>query len=81
MANQLWEDAKLVFPPTLCGTLTYDVEHPVECVQAATAEALAALLQENRKEVKPTMQKLLKIYKEKLVVCVKILFNHHNEFL
>lgn len=68
LANKLWETAHLEFPPSLCGELTQDVIHPMECIQAATAEALAALLTENRAEVKPTLQKLLKIYKEKLIV-------------
>lgn len=68
MANKLWDNADLNFPANLCGELTDNVEHPVECIQSATAEALAALLNNNRSQVQPTLENLIKIYKDKLAV-------------
>lgn len=71
LANKLWDDAGLSFPAKLCGELTIDVEHPVECIQSATAEALAALLTDNRSQVQSILESLIKIYKDKLAVCSK----------
>lgn len=45
-----------------------DIEHPVECVQAAASRALAALLEDNKEQVQDTLDKLLKLYSQRLQV-------------
>lgn len=73
LAVKLWSSADLDFPTTLCSELLIDIEHPVECIQAAAAQALAALLENNPGEVKPILDKLLQLYNERLVVCMAVL--------
>lgn len=68
LADKLWENANLDFPFALADELLDNVEHPVECIQSATAEALASLLQNNSELVKPILDSLIKLYKDRLVV-------------
>ncbi|XP_044271833.1 eIF-2-alpha kinase activator GCN1 [Tribolium madens] len=66
LAEKLWELAKLEFPAYLSEELMPDIEHPVECVQVAASRALAALLQDNKEQVQETLEKLLKLYNQRL---------------
>lgn len=68
LAKELWESANLDFPSSLCKELIEDVEHPVECIEIAASEALAALLENNKSEVKSILNNLIQLYKERLVV-------------
>ncbi|RZF40197.1 hypothetical protein LSTR_LSTR016202 [Laodelphax striatellus] len=66
-------DSKL---PGLCENLLGDIVHPVSCIQEAGALALAELLSELRPEfTEATLELLLKTYKEKLAVCIKMVFS------
>lgn len=71
LALALWKKANLDFPAKLCGELMSDVEHPVECIQVAAAQALASLLENNRGEVQSMLKKLLKLYNDRLAVSIK----------
>ncbi|XP_066249177.1 stalled ribosome sensor GCN1 [Euwallacea similis] len=66
LAEHLWTDAKLEFPPALSTELMADVEHPVESVQSAAAKALAALLEADPDQVQPTIKSLLNLYTDRL---------------
>lgn len=68
LAKTLWKQANLDFPADLCGELLGDVEHPVECIQAAAAQALASLLEDNKEEVQNVLKQLLKLYHDRLAV-------------
>lgn len=68
LADKLWEIAKLNFPAHLSEELMEDIEHPVESVQSAAAKSLAALLENDRDQVKDTLDHLLKLYKQRLQV-------------
>lgn len=70
LADKLWETANLNFPASLANELLEDVEHPVECIEIATAEALAVLLKNNKSEVKTILHNLIQLYKERLVVSI-----------
>lgn len=48
--------------------LLLDVVHPVDVVQTAAAEALAALLKQFEGPIPQVIENLLGIYKEKLTV-------------
>ena len=81
MADKLWELAHLDFPAYLSEELMPDIEHPVECVQAATSRALAALLENNKEQVQETLNKLLKLYSERLqVMCSEFVSIKHLTF-
>lgn len=58
----------------LCEQLMADIQHPVECIQQASAKALRALLeiemQTNPKKIETILQRLLSVYKDKLTVSV-----------
>lgn len=43
-----------------------DIEHPVECIQESAAEALATLIEDDRDQIKPIVDSLLSLYKERL---------------
>ncbi|XP_030761834.1 eIF-2-alpha kinase activator GCN1 isoform X2 [Sitophilus oryzae] len=66
LAAKLWSTAGMTYPATLSTQLMADIEHPVECVQAAAAQALAALLKEDLAQVEPTLKSLLKLYSDRL---------------
>ncbi|XP_060530072.1 stalled ribosome sensor GCN1 [Cylas formicarius] len=66
LAENLWNAARMETPSDLNPELINDVEHPVDCVQAAAAEALAAVLRKDRDQVEPTAQILLKLYRDRL---------------
>lgn len=68
LAKQLWENANMDFPTSLSEELMSDVEHPVECVQAAAAAALAALLENDTDQVDGTLKDLIQLYKDRLKV-------------
>lgn len=68
LALNLWSSAGLEFPPSLCSELLVDVEHPVECIQAAAAQALANLLETNPGDVKSILDRLLQLYNDRLEV-------------
>lgn len=68
LAQQLWGQANLSFPTTLCKELLSDIEHPVECIQIAAAESLGSLLISQRELVKELLKDLLKLYNERLQV-------------
>ena len=50
LAAALWASASLAAGPGLCLSMLSDVCHPVAVVRSAAAEALAALLEDNRRE-------------------------------
>ncbi|KAJ8966633.1 hypothetical protein NQ314_003400 [Rhamnusium bicolor] len=66
LAEQLWDLAKMEFPTDLSEELMSDIEHPVECVQAAAAKALAALLENNTDQVEATLKRLIQLYRDRL---------------
>jgi hypothetical protein len=66
LAAALWEEAGLVVGPGLCLEVLEDVAHPREVVRAAAAEALAALLAQDRSPAGAVLASLLERYKEKL---------------
>lgn len=70
LAQSLWKKANLDFPAELCRELLTDVEHPVECIQAAASQALASLLENNRGEVENVLKSLLQLYNDRLAVCI-----------
>lgn len=74
LALALWKNADLEFPAELCSELLSDVEHPVECIQAAASQALASLLEKNRSEVQPVLDSLLQLYSDRLAVSVVFLW-------
>lgn len=55
----------------MCEELVVDIEHPVECIQEAAAEALAILIQEDQDQIQPIVENLLVLYKSKLQVLFK----------
>lgn len=74
LAQMLWKNAALDFPTDLCKELLSDVEHPVECIQAAASQALAALLENNRGQVQTVLDSLLQLYSDRLAVSIGILY-------
>ncbi|KAF5292015.1 hypothetical protein FQA39_LY14132 [Lamprigera yunnana] len=66
LANKLWEQAHLDFPTYLCEELMPDVQHPIECVQTATAKALGALVEKDNTQIQPIVETLLSVYKNAL---------------
>lgn len=68
LAEKLWKIAKMEFPAHLSGELMSDIEHPVECVQAAAAKALAALLESDTDQVEDTLKRLIQLYRDRLKV-------------
>lgn len=68
LANKLWEDANLSFPADLNEELIRDIEHPVECIQVSAAEALAVLITDNKHYVAPLLQRLMKLYRQRLTM-------------
>ncbi|XP_022916125.2 stalled ribosome sensor GCN1 [Onthophagus taurus] len=66
LAEKLWQEAYLDFPPCFCTQLIKDLEYPVECIQIAISEALAALLSEDREQLKCILTDLIKLYKDRL---------------
>lgn len=64
----MWNEAELEFPSHLSEMLMSDVEHPVECIQNAAAQSLAALLETDREHIPDTITKLLKTYRQRLHV-------------
>nr|CAD7392316.1 unnamed protein product [Timema cristinae] len=68
LADQLWEVAGLELSAVLWEDLMSDVIHPVDEIQKAGAEALAALLKEKTKLIDLVLNQLLEMYNSKLVV-------------
>nr|CAD7442358.1 unnamed protein product [Timema bartmani] len=68
LANKLWEVAGLELSAVLWEDLMSDVIHPVDEIQKAGAEALAALLKEKAKLIDLVLNQLLEMYNSKLVV-------------
>ncbi|XP_049938173.1 eIF-2-alpha kinase activator GCN1 [Schistocerca serialis cubense] len=68
LADKLWDISQMRFPTALYEELLTDIIHPVEEIQRAAAEALAALLREEMGLVEPVLEKLLAIYHEKLAI-------------
>ncbi|KRT80352.1 Armadillo repeat containing protein [Oryctes borbonicus] len=66
LADKLWETVDLDFPAEHCSELVQELEYPVECIQIAVAEALAALLAENRDFLKGILTELVGLYKSRL---------------
>lgn len=60
--------AELQLPAALCDELLNDVIHPVDEVQQAGAQALAALLKQETGLIDHVLEQLLVIYHEKLAV-------------
>jgi hypothetical protein len=52
----------------LCEELLKDVVHPVNEIQQAGAQALAALLKQETDSIDGVLDRLLEIYREKLTV-------------
>lgn len=55
-------------PLYLCEELLKDVVHPVNEIQQAGAQALAALLKQETDSIDGVLDRLLEIYREKLTV-------------
>lgn len=68
LAHTLWSEANLSYPVDKAENLLSDVEHPVECIQQATSQALAALLEDQPTLVDKVLKKLLNLYKERLTL-------------
>jgi hypothetical protein len=68
LAVKLWDVAQLQLPAALCEELLNDVIHPVDEIQQAGAQALAALLKEETGLIDHVLEQLLAIYREKLAV-------------
>lgn len=68
LASKLWTVAGLKLDEALWMGLLLDVVHPVDVVQTAAAEALAALLKQFEAPVPQVIENLLGIYKEKLTM-------------
>ncbi|CAH1119168.1 unnamed protein product [Phaedon cochleariae] len=66
LAKDLWEQADMNFPASLSEELMSDIEHPVECVQAAAAKALASLLETDTDQVDNTLHHLIQLYNDRL---------------
>ncbi|GJQ71586.1 hypothetical protein Trydic_g11289 [Trypoxylus dichotomus] len=66
LADKLWETVDLDFPAEHCSELVQELEYPVECIQIAIAECLAALLAENRDLLKGVLTELVDLYKSRL---------------
>lgn len=59
------------FPAVLSDQLLRDVEHPVECIQASAAKALAALLETDGDQIENMLELLIQLYKAKLKVTIR----------
>ena len=68
LADKLWDVADMQLPIDLCEELLNDVIHPVDEIQQAGAQALAALLKEQTHLIDHVLEKLLAIYHERLAV-------------
>jgi hypothetical protein len=68
LAVKLWDVAQLELPLALCEELLKDVIHPVDEIQQAGAQALAALLKQETDSIDDVLEQLLAIYHEKLAV-------------
>ncbi|PSN31349.1 eIF-2-alpha kinase activator GCN1, partial [Blattella germanica] len=68
LAGKLWEVADMQLPTALCEELLNDVIHPVDEIQQAGAQALAALLKEETHLIDHVLEKLLAIYHDKLAI-------------
>lgn len=68
LAEKLWNLGEMEFPASLSSELMSDIEHPVECVQAAAAKALAALLESDSNQVEDTLKQLIQLYRDRLKV-------------
>jgi hypothetical protein len=68
LAVKLWDVAQLQLPSALCEELLNDVIHPVDEIQQAGAQALAALLKQETGFIDVVLEQLLAIYHEKLAV-------------
>lgn len=68
LSTSLWDEAGMDFPAVLSDQLLSDVEHPVECVQASAAKALAALLETDRDQIEHMFKQLIQLYKDRLKV-------------
>ncbi|KAH1001345.1 eIF-2-alpha kinase activator GCN1-like isoform X2 [Dendroctonus ponderosae] len=66
LAEKLWIQARMEFPASLSTELMADIEHPIESVQTSAGKALAALLENDRDQVQPTINSLLKLYNDRL---------------
>lgn len=75
LADKLWETANLSFPASFSGELLSDIEHPVECVQAAASQAMANLLESDPEQVEGTFKQLLELYNNRLQVLLCSSFN------
>jgi hypothetical protein len=70
----LWDVAELQLPSALCEELLNDVIHPVDEIQQAGAQALAALLKQETGFIDLVLERLLAIYREKLAVRNVVVF-------
>ena len=66
LAEQLWKSAELSVSSMLCLLVLEDVAHPVGVLKQAAADALAALLENNRDQTRTVLTVLLERYDEKL---------------
>ncbi|KAJ4427094.1 hypothetical protein ANN_24709, partial [Periplaneta americana] len=81
LAEKLWDVAQLQLPTALCEELLNDVIHPVDEIQHAGAQALAALLKQENCFIDDVLEKLLAIYQEKLAynIYVATCFSHEEQ--
>ncbi|GFG32063.1 hypothetical protein Cfor_06845 [Coptotermes formosanus] len=68
LAARLWDVAQLQLPTVLYEELLNDVIHPVDEIQQAGAQALAALLKRETGLIDHVLEQLLAIYHEKLAI-------------
>ncbi|XP_033627513.1 eIF-2-alpha kinase activator GCN1-like [Asterias rubens] len=68
MAGELWDEAALEIDPDLCSLTIVDVIHSQDVVRQSAALALAALLEEYRKEIEGTLSKLFSLHQDKLLI-------------
>jgi hypothetical protein len=68
LAVRLWDVAQMQLSTVLYEELLNDVIHPVDEIQQAGAQALAALLKRETGLIDHVLEQLLAIYHEKLAV-------------
>lgn len=77
--EQLWTSSQLQPAKNMFELTLQDVTHMVGPIRFAGAEALAAALQLNTKEVDPTVKRLIKLYTDKLTMTPAVVDNFGRE--
>ena len=66
LAEKLWDAVKLQADSSMCEGLLTDVIHPVDVVQRSAAQALAAIVTQDKELMPIVLDKLVDTYKDKL---------------